>query len=203
MVHQGRHRAGTLQGPAVNLYTVKVRQWLTVLAALGLLIAVCLLAGKSEVPVPSINSGMGGAQLAFFTPVLVVIAVMYCLDRRLGRTETTAVRSVTALDRGAVAATAVLAHLAGLLVGMDIARNTVLLLAAALLIRRLANEAVATAAGLMLLILHLVAGRAYTPDGLVGHTRWAIALYPAGSTSAWLTAITAFALALPLGLPRR
>ncbi|MGW1882404.1 hypothetical protein [Streptomyces sp. NPDC001970] len=163
----------------------------------------CLLVGESEVPVPSITSGMGGAQLAIFTPVLVVIAVMYCLDRSLGRAETTAVLPIGTLDRGTVAVTAGLAHLAGLLVGMDIARNTVLLLAVALLVRRLVNEAAATVAGLMVLILNLVAGRAYNPDGFVGHTWWAIALYPADSVSAWLITMLVFALALPLALPRR
>ncbi|MEV7858364.1 hypothetical protein AB0O86_05855 [Streptomyces hirsutus] len=187
----------------MTLYATKVRQWLAAPAALGLLVAVCLLAGKSEVPVPSITSGMGNAQLAFFTPVLAIVAVMYCLDRRLGQAETTAVQPVSTLDRGMVTATAALAHLAGLLVGMDIARNTVLLLAVALLIRRLINEAAATAAGLMLLVLNLVAGRAYDPDGLVSHTWWAIALYPADNFSAWLATAAAFALALPLGIPRR
>lgn len=187
----------------MTLYATKVRQWLAAPAALGLLIAVCLLAGESEVPVPSVTSGMGSAQLSFFTPVLVVIAVMYCLDRGLCEAETTAVQPVSTLDRGMATATAVLAHLAGLLVGMDIARNTVLLLAVALLIRRLINEAAATAAGFMLLVLNLVAGRTYNPDGFVGHTWWAIALYPAHDFSAWLTTAAAFALALPLGIPRR
>ncbi|MFD7226959.1 hypothetical protein [Streptomyces sp. NPDC059881] len=187
----------------MTLYLTKVRRWLAVSAALALLTVVCLLAGASEVPVPSINSGMGSAQLAFFTPVLVVIAVMYCLDRNLGLTETTAVRPVSTLDRAIVTVTAVLAHLAGLLVGMDIARNTVLLLAITLVVRRLLNEAAASAAGLMLLVLSLVAGRAYNPDGFVGHTWWALPLYPAHSIGAWLTTAMVFALALPLGLPRR
>ncbi|MGW2019052.1 hypothetical protein [Streptomyces sp. NPDC001927] len=146
---------------------------------------------------------MGSAQLAYFTPVLVVVAVMYCLDRNLDRTETTAVRPISTLDRGIVTGTAVLAHLTGLLVGMDIARNTVLLLAIALLVRRLINEAAATAAGLMFLVLNLVAGRAYNPDGFVGHTWWAVTLYPDHSLGAWLTAAIVFALALPLALPRR
>ncbi|WP_351226836.1 hypothetical protein [Streptomyces sp. NPDC002133] len=112
-------------------------------------------------------------------------------------------RPIGTLDQGTVAVTAGLAHLAGLLVGLDIARNTVLILAVALLVRRVINEAAATVVGLMVLILNLVAGRAYTPDGFVGHTWWAIALYPADSISAWLVTMLVFALALPLGLPRR
>ncbi|MEV6593485.1 hypothetical protein [Streptomyces acidicola] len=184
----------------MTLYIITVRQWLAVPAALALLMAVCLLVGESEVPVPSITSGLGGAQLAFFTPILIVIAVMYCLDRNLGQAETTAVLSIGTLDQGIVAVTAGLAHLAGLLVGMDIARNIVLLLAVALLVRRLINEAAATVAGLMVLILNLVAGRAYNPYGFVGHTWWAIALYPADSVTAWLITTLVFALALRLAL---
>ncbi|QGZ52558.1 hypothetical protein GPZ77_33405 [Streptomyces sp. QHH-9511] len=187
----------------MTLYITSVRQWWAAPAALSLLTAVCLVVGKSEVPVPSITSGMGGVQLAFFTPVLVVIAVMYCLDRNLGQAETTAVVPIGTLDQGIVAVTAGLAHLVGLLVGMDIARNTVLLLAVALLVRRLINEAAATVAGLMVLILSLVAGRAYDPNGFVSHTWWALALYPADNVTAWLITTLMFALALHLTLARR
>lgn len=119
----------------------------------------------SEVPVPSLTSGMGSTQLAYFAPALVVIAVMYCLDRQLYEAETTAVLPVRRFDQGAVILTAVLAHAAGLVVGMDIARNATLLLALALLMLRLANEATAAAAGLMFLVINLILGRTYNPDG--------------------------------------
>ncbi|MFH8474824.1 hypothetical protein [Streptomyces sp. NPDC018000] len=151
---------------------------------------------------PSLTSGMGSAQLAYFTPVLVAVAVMYCLERRILDVEITAVLPIRRFDQGAVVLTVVLAHLAGLVVGMDIARNVTVLLALGLLTRRLLNEAAAAAAGLMFLVINLILGRAYGPDGHVAHTWWAIALYPSNSMTAWLAAVALFVLALLTAFPR-
>ncbi|MFJ2560644.1 MULTISPECIES: hypothetical protein [unclassified Streptomyces] len=186
----------------MNRYALVVRRWWAVPAALVLLVAVCWTVGASEVPVPSLAGGMGGAQLAYFTPVLIVVAVMYCLDRHLHEAETTAVLHVHRFDQGAVVLAVVLAHAAGPVVGMDVARNVTLLLALALLTRRIANEATAAAAGLMFLIINLILGRAYNPDGHTTHTWWAVALYPSSSMAAWLAATALFALALPLASSR-
>ncbi|MFJ8002466.1 hypothetical protein ACIQ7D_36080 [Streptomyces sp. NPDC096310] len=186
----------------MNRYAITVRRWWAVPAALALLIVVCWTVGASEVPVPSLTSGMGSAQLAYFTPVLIVIAVVYCLDRQLREAETTAVLPVGRFDQGAIIFAVLLTHVAGTMVGMDIARNVTLLLALALVTRRLANEATAAASGLMLLIINLILGRAYNPDGYATHTWWAVALYPSGSVAAWLVAIALFALALPLTFSR-
>ncbi|MFJ4919828.1 hypothetical protein [Streptomyces sp. NPDC088725] len=180
----------------MNRYAIAVRRWWAIPAALALLVVVCWTMGASEVPVPSLFSGTGSAQLAYFTPVLIVIAVMYCLERQLREAETTAVLPVHRFDQGAVILTAALAHAAGLVVGMDIARNVTLLLALALLTRRLTNEATAAGAGLMLLVINLILGRAYNPDGYATHTWWAIALYPSDSMTAWLVTVAVFALAL-------
>ncbi|MFI6058002.1 hypothetical protein [Streptomyces sp. NPDC051286] len=186
----------------MNRYAITVRQWWAAPAALALLVVVCWTVGASEVPVPSLASGMGSVQLAYFTPVLIVIAVMYCLERQLHEAETTAVLPVRRFDQGAIILTAALAHAAGLVVGMGIARNVTLVLALALFTRRLANEATAAAAGLMFLLINLILGRAYNPDGYTTHTWWAVALYPSGSMTAWLVAVALFALALLLAFSR-
>lgn len=183
-------------------YAVKVRRWWAVPVALALVMSVCWMAGASEVPVPTLAAGMGSAQLAYFTPVLIIIAVMYCFERRLSDVEATAVPPVRLLDRGAVVLTAVLAHGAGLVVGMDVARNTVLLLALALIARRLANEATAAGAGLGFLIINILLGRVYSPDGIATHSWWAVALYPSGSVSAWLVSVALFVCALVWAFPR-
>ncbi|MFB7836473.1 hypothetical protein [Streptomyces sp. NPDC056056] len=159
--------------------------------------------GASEVPVPTLVSGMIGARLVYFTPLLIVVAVMYCLERRAREPECTAVVPIRRYDAGALVLTVVLAHTAGLLVGMDMARNTTLLVALALLVRRLANEATAVAAGLLFLLFNLILGRTLQPEGHSSHTWWAVALYPAGSVTAWLVTAVLFALALPLAEGRR
>ncbi|WP_405855033.1 hypothetical protein OG361_18810 [Streptomyces sp. NBC_00090] len=177
-------------------YVIVVRRWWTMPLALVLLVLVSGTVGTSEVPVPSLTGGMAGARVAYFTPVVIVIAVMYCLERRLLSAESTAVVPIHRFDQGAVILTAVLAHGAGLMVGLDVARNITLLLALALLTWRLANEATAAAAGLLFLILNLMLGRAYDASGHASHTWWALALYPAQSVGAWLVAAALFAVAL-------
>ncbi|MER5853776.1 hypothetical protein ABT126_44655 [Streptomyces sp. NPDC002012] len=158
--------------------------------------------GGERGPCPKPVWATGSAQLAYFTPVLIVIAVMYCLDRHLHDVETTAVQPVQRFDQGAIILTAALAHAAGLVVGMDIARNVTLLLALGLLTRRLANEATAAGAGMMFLVINLILGRVYNPDGHKAHAWWAVALYPSNSMTAWLVAVALFALALPLAFSR-
>jgi hypothetical protein len=179
-------------------YTIAVRRWWVVPGALIALVVVCGTAGTSTVPVPSLTGSVGGAQLTYFTPVLVIVAVMYCMERRLHQAESTAVVPLPLLDRAALVLTVVLAHAAGLVVGMDVARNIMLLLALAIATRRLANEATAAAAGLLLLILNLILGRAYDGAGHAAHTWWALTLYPADSGGAWLFTALLFALALKL-----
>ncbi|WP_147976140.1 hypothetical protein [Streptomyces sp. MS191] len=141
---------------------------------------------------------MVGARLAYFTPILIVVAVMYCLERRLCEAESTAVTPIRRYDNGALILTAMLTHSAGLVVGMDVARNVTLLLAVALITRRLANEATAAGAGLLLLVINLVLGRTHQPDGNPSHAWWALPLYPAGNLAAWLITVVLFALALTL-----
>lgn len=182
----------------MNRYAIAVRRWWAIPLALALLTLVWGTVGTSKVPVPTVTGGMAGAQVAYFTPVLIVAAAMYCLERRLREAESTAVIPIRRLDRGALVLAVALAHVAGLVVGMDVARNITFLLALGLLTRRLANEATAVAAGLLFLILNLILGRAYDPTGHAAHTWWALALYPAESVTAWLVAAVLFALALRL-----
>lgn len=182
----------------MNRYALRVRQWWAVPLSLALVLVVCSAVGASEVPVPSLRSGMGSAQLAYFTPILIVVAVMYCLDRRLHDAEVTAVVPVRRLDQCAVVLTAILAHGAGLVVGLAIARNTLIVLALALLTRRVANEAMAAGAALLFLIANVLLGRSLTPDGHAAHAWWAVTLYPAGNPAAWIVSVASVAIALPL-----
>ncbi|MER5964831.1 hypothetical protein [Streptomyces sp. NPDC002057] len=186
----------------MNRYAIAVRRWWTVPLAAVALVLVCGSVGTSEIPVPSLVGGMSGARLAYFTPVLIVVVVLYCLERRLHAAESTAVAPIGRYDRGALVLTVVLAHAAGLMVGMDVARNVTFLLALALLVRRLANEATAATAGLLFLILNLILGRTYQPGGHSSHTWWALALYPAGSMAAWMVTGVLFAFALTLSEKR-
>ncbi|MGW2478127.1 hypothetical protein [Streptomyces sp. NPDC001665] len=183
-------------------YAFAVRRWWAVLAALVAVISVCLAVGASEVPIPSISGGMGSAQLAYFTPVLMVVALMYCLDRCLPDVEVVAVISIKRLDGYAVITTVLLAHAAAPVVGVDFARNTMLVLALALITRRVTNEAMAAGASLLFLIANVLLGRNLDPAGHSAHTWWAIALYPPGSLPAWIVAFAALLLALLLGLSR-
>ncbi|MFE6100824.1 hypothetical protein ACFVQ4_12760 [Streptomyces laurentii] len=182
----------------MNRYALAVRRWWTVLLAYVLLVAVGGTMGDGVLPVPTLTGGMAGARVAYFTPVLVVIAVMYCLDRRLPSAESTAVVPVRRLDQAAVFLTAVLAPGAGLLVGMDVARNTILLLSLGLVAWRLSNEATASAVGLLFLIANVMLGRVHDGMGHASHTWWALALYPGRSVGAWLVAAVLFAVALKL-----
>lgn len=180
----------------MNRYAIAVRRWWTVPLAYVLLVAVGGSLGDGMVPVPTLTGGMAAARVTYFTPVLVVIAVMYCLERRLSSAESTAVVPVRRLDQAAVVLTAVLAHAAGLLVGMDVARNTTLLLALGLLAWRLSNEATASAVGLLFLIANVMLGRGHDATGHTAHAWWALALYPGRSVGAWLVAAGLFAVAL-------
>lgn len=177
----------------MKCYALTVRRWWVIPLVLALVVLVCWTVGTSEVPVPSLVGGMIGARLAYFTPILVVVAVMYCTERQLREAESTAVVPIRRFDHGAVVLTVVLAQGAGLLVGMDIARNIMLLLALALLVRRVANEAAAAAAGMMVLIGSLILGRSYQPGGGAAHAWWALPLYPSGSMAAWLATVVLFA----------
>ncbi|MYW10114.1 hypothetical protein GT034_17410 [Streptomyces sp. SID2563] len=183
-------------------YAVIVRRWWTVPAALVVVITVCLVVGANEIPVPTLSGGMGSAQLAYFTPVLLVVALMYCLDRRLPDVEAVAVLSVKRLDEYAVVITVLLAHAAGSAVGLNFARNVMLVLALALLTRRVANEAAAAGVSLLFLIANVLLGRGLDPDGQVTHTWWAVSLYPAGSRTAWLVSCALFLLSLPLAFSK-
>ncbi|NYE41188.1 hypothetical protein [Streptomyces fulvorobeus] len=161
-------------------------------AALALLTLVCWVLGGTEVPVPSFLGGMVSMRVQYFTPVLVIGAILYCLDRRLNAPENTAVVRVKRWDLAAVTAAVALCHLLGLIVGMDIPRNLMVLLAVALTVRRLSNEAAAGAACLLLLLANASLGRVYQPSGQPTGQWWAITLYPSGDLSAWTVAAVLF-----------
>lgn len=204
MVHPQRHCAKSLRGfDPVRLYVITVRRWWAALSAIMALVGVCWSLGATEVPVPSFIGGMTGVRLEYFTPLFVVIATLYCLERRLTHAESSAVVGITRLNLGAVLLVVVGAHVAGLIVGMDIARNVTLLLSLAILIRSLVNEAAAATAGLMCLIVSLMLGRTYQPNGEAGYAWWALPLYPADSLAAWLAAAAFLIIVTGLGLAGR
>lgn len=186
----------------MKLYFSVVRRWWAVPAALVLLTLVCWVLGGTEVPVPGFLGGMVSMRIQYFTPLLVIGAVLYCLDRRLNAPENTAVVRVKRWDLAAVTTAVALCHLLGLVVGMDIPRNLMVLLAVALIVRRLSNEAAAGAACLLLLLASASLGRVYQPSGQPTGQWWALTLYPSENLSAWTAAAVLFGLGLLASGPR-
>ncbi|MEU8707962.1 hypothetical protein [Streptomyces sp. NPDC048565] len=180
----------------MKLYFSVVRRWWTVPVALVLLTLVCWTLGGTEVPVPGFLGGMVSMRIEYFTPILVIGAVLYCFDRCLGAPEATAVVHVLRWDLTVVTTAVALCHLLGLVVGMDIPRNLMVLLAVALIVRRLTNEAAAGAACLLLLLVSASLGRANQPSGQPVGRWWALTLYPPESLSAWTAALVLFGLGL-------
>ncbi|WP_079405200.1 hypothetical protein [Streptomyces sp. 3211] len=187
----------------MRLYALSVRRWWVMIPAVLALILTTWLIGASPVPVPSLLGGGGMAQIKHFVPVIMSVAIMYCLDRRLLEAELTAVVPVRRLDRAATAAGAVLLLGATPAVGLDVARNTLLILALALVVRRIANEATAVAAGLLYIIANVMLGQPPDPLGYRVGSWWALPLYPAGSIPALVSVVVLFAAAIAWGLAPR
>ncbi|MEU6757266.1 hypothetical protein [Streptomyces sp. NPDC046685] len=167
------------------LYFKVVRRWWAVPGAVVVLGMVCWAMGGAEVPVPSFLGGVATVRVRYFAPLLVVIAVLYCLERRLPAAESTAVARIQLLDHMAVAGTVLSTLVIGLVTAMEVPRNMMILLALALVVRRFANEAAAGGACLMLLLGTAVLGRAYESTGHMGARWWALLLHPAGSAMSW------------------
>ncbi|MEU5971878.1 hypothetical protein [Streptomyces globisporus] len=180
----------------MKLYFSVVRRWWTVPLALLLLAVICWVVGGTEIPVPAFLGGMVSTRVQYFTPLLVIGAVLYCLERRLDAPERTAVVRVDRWDLGAVTAAVTLSHLLGFVLGMDIPRNLMLLLAVALVVRRVSNEAAAGALCLLLLLISASLGRAFNPSGKPAAEWWALTLYPSESLPAWTAALALFTLGL-------
>ncbi|MYY13199.1 hypothetical protein GT204_31025 [Streptomyces sp. SID4919] len=180
----------------MRIYFSVVRRWWVAPAALSLTVLVCWTTGGTELPVPSFLGGTGGAKLRYFAPLLVVMAVLYCLDRRLGEVESTAVAPVSLRDHATVTGVVVLAHAAGPWVGMDVPRNVMLLLAVALTARRFMNTAAAGSVCLGALAVTVVMGRGQGPSGQVVLQEWALVIHPSDSGAAWVAAVILFTLAL-------
>ncbi|MFD8614724.1 hypothetical protein [Streptomyces sp. NPDC059631] len=169
----------------MRLYVTAVRKWWTAAAAIMLMAVICQLSGTSSIELPALN-GSGVTPLAYFTPLLVSSAILYCLNRRADHIERTAVVSVAMIDAAFMASVFALCLAAGFVTGFDTARNVLLLTCIGLLIAKVGNSASGIATGMMLLIASIVAGRG--PAG--SHAWWAVILYPSDSVPAWsLTAI--------------
>ncbi|MFE2927708.1 hypothetical protein [Streptomyces goshikiensis] len=187
----------------MKLYVLSVRRWWVMVPAVLALILSTWLIGASTVPVPSLLGGGGMAQVKHFVPVIMSVAVMYCLDRRLQEAELTAVVPVRRLDRAAASAGAVLLLAATPVVGLDVARNTLLILALALVVRRIANEATAVAAGLLYIIANVMLGQPPDPLGHRIGSWWALPLYPADNMPVLVIVVVLFAAAITWGLAPR
>ncbi|MGQ4400111.1 hypothetical protein ACN6K4_006286 [Streptomyces hayashii] len=164
----------------MRLYVTAVRKWWTAAGAIILMAVVCQLSGTSSIELPALN-GSGVAPFAYFTPLLVSSAVLYCLNRRADHIERTAAVPVVVIDAAFVASAFALCLAAGYITGFDTARNVMLLTCVGLLIAQVGNTASGIAAGMMLLIASIVAGRG--PAG--SHAWWAVVLYPSNSIPAW------------------
>ncbi|MGW1600526.1 hypothetical protein [Streptomyces eurythermus] len=169
----------------MRLYVTAVRKWWFAAGAVILMAVVCQLSGTSSIELPALN-GSGVAPLAYFTPLLVSSTILYCLNRRADHIERTAAVPVAVIDAAFVASVFVLCLAAGFVTGFDTARNVMLLTCVGLLIAQVGNSAAGIAAGMMLMIAGIVAGRG--PAG--SHAWWAVVLYPSNSVPAWsLTAV--------------
>ncbi|MFI6524788.1 hypothetical protein [Streptomyces uncialis] len=180
----------------MRIYFSVVRRWWVAPAALALTVLVCWTTGGTELPVPAFLGGTGGVQLRYFAPLLVVAGVLYCLDRRLGEMEDTAVAPVILRDHATVTGTVVLAHAVGPWVGMDVPRNVMLLLAVALAARRFMNTAAAGSVCMGALAVTVVMGRGQGASGQVVFQEWALVIHPSDSEAAWVAAVILFTLAL-------
>jgi hypothetical protein len=187
----------------VKLYLTAVRRWWLVAAAIVLLLLVCRTAGWTAVPLPDLGGHFSAIATRYFTPLLVVLPLLYCLERRLVAAEATAAVSVGRWDAAMAVATVALGHGAGLLVGMDVARNLMLLLAVVLIGRRFGIEAAAGGACLLIMLVCASLGRTYGAAGHAVARWWAIPLYPAGSPAAWVVAAVLFAVGLRLSVKPR
>lgn len=174
----------------MNRYATTVRRWWAVPPALLALVLVCRTAGALELPVPSLSGGTTGARLDHLAPLIVVAAVMYCLDRGIPEAEATAVAPVRTLDAAALLLTGALTHPAAPLVGLAVPRNTLLLLAVAVLAHRLTHATGATFTALGALFLTLLIADPGDPYW------WALPLHPSDSLPAWLASVALFGAAL-------
>ncbi|MDQ0986001.1 hypothetical protein [Streptomyces sp. V2I9] len=180
----------------MKLYFSVVRRWWTVSLALLLLAVICWILGGTEIPVPAFLGGMVSTRVQYFTPLIVIGTVLYCLERRLDAPERTAVVRVDRWDLVAITAAVTVSHLLGFILGMDIPRNLMLLIAVALVVRRVSNEAAAGGICLLLLLISASLGRAFHPSGKPAAEWWALTLYPSGSMPAWIAALVLFGLGL-------
>ncbi|WP_344259747.1 hypothetical protein [Streptomyces sodiiphilus] len=172
------------------------RPWI-ILASVVLYTGLLLLVREHVVYVPSITVlGNAGMKLMNFLPLIVCLALLFCLDRRLGHAEVTGTRRVVLADRGLVLATAGAVLLVGatlhLQLGMPTAtaagRNTLFLAGLALLVRAWFGGIVAASAMTGWLFITVTAGLRAPHDPYP----WGLLLEPWNNTPAAVaTAITA------------
>ncbi|WP_433891704.1 hypothetical protein [Streptomyces sp. CA-111067] len=181
------------------------RPW-TVLLALAAYAGLMLVVREDVANVPSITmQGSAGVKVMNFLPLIVCLAVLHCLDRRLDAAERTGVRPVLAADRCLVLATAAVALAIGAAMSalLDMAtapaagRNVVFLTGLALAVRAAGSTSVAGSVTAGWLFLTATTGLR-APDRPYP---WAVLLQPAAEPVA--LAATAGVLALGLAMMSR
>ncbi|MET9291824.1 hypothetical protein [Streptomyces sp. NPDC003077] len=147
--------------------------------------ALLLVVREHVIFMPSITVlGTAGMKLMNFLPLIVCLAVLLCLERRLGPAELTGVRRVVAADRALVLVTGGAVLLVGLAahgwLNMPTAtaagRNVLFLTGLALLVRSRFGAAVAASVAVGWLFLTAAAGLRTPQDPYP----WAVLLEPPG-----------------------
>ncbi|MBU7596976.1 hypothetical protein JGS22_004810 [Streptomyces sp. P38-E01] len=192
----------------MRLWWAVRRPWY-VLAAVAVY-GVLLLAVRDElVQVPAVTlAGGAGIKLAVFLPLLVCVAQLLCLERRLEAAEVTAVRPVVRADRGMLALVGVAVLALGALlhryaeVGAALAsgRNVLLLLGLALVVRHWYGATAASAVVTAVLFGCAMVGLRATDDPYP----WAVPLEPWDRPHAAVFSVLVFAVGVVLcGRERR
>ncbi|MFB0628346.1 hypothetical protein [Streptomyces sp. AB3(2024)] len=187
----------------MKLYALTVRRWWLMPPAVLLAAVLCVIAGRSVVPLPQLVIGAGAGKLSYFLPVVITAAMIYCMDRRLSQVELTAVTPVHIWDRLSLLATAILTLACSPFTGFDVARNIIFVMALTLAVRRLTNESTAIAVGFLYITTCLMLGRQFDPQGHFQGSWWALPLYPTQDIPAAVATAVAFALALAFGVRPR
>ncbi|MBB1244964.1 hypothetical protein GL263_15515 [Streptomyces durbertensis] len=191
----------------MSLWVTVRRPWIVLSGVVAYLVGL-LIVREQVVYVPSISVlGGAGMKLMNFLPLIVCLAVLYCLERRLSAAELTGVRPVELADRALVLVVGVMVLLAGAVLNalqnmptaIAAGRNVLFLTGLALVVRARFGGVVAASAAAGWLFLTTMAGLRSPEDPYP----WAILLEPpAHPLAAFVTAAVLMAGLASLGRER-